>query len=156
MDIKEKYVESVDDEVLSFVYDVASGGDSHCVTVGFVNEEMATQIETLTGLSLGCNRILLTSDAVKHIIKRHGENGQADHSMADYKDIARICYVLNNYDEIFYTGEKSYSLLTKDGERAPHIVISKKIDGFYYVIEAVSDGKKKQNNVVTAFRTNKI
>ncbi len=155
-EIKEKYIKSVDDEVLSFVYKVAKGESTGSITVGFVDEGMAAQIERLTGIKINCNRILLTADAVRHIIKRHGENGKADHTMSDYKDIARICYVLSNYDSIDYTGEDSYSTLTKDGKRAPHIVISKKVDGFYYVIETVSDGKKNQNRVVTAFKKDNI
>ena len=152
--VKDTYTKAIDREVFTFVCKTVNGEQTTPITVGFVNEEMGRRINQLTGLDVVGNRIILTSDAVVHILKRHGTSGGADSSMADYNDIARMCYVLSNYDEIEYKGMKSHSLLTKDGNHAPHIVIKKRINGFYYVVEAVSDGKMHTNTVVSAYKTN--
>ena len=53
---------------------------------------MALKIFELTGLTVLGNRIVLGADDVRHIIKRHGKAGKADHSMEDINDIARLCY----------------------------------------------------------------
>jgi hypothetical protein len=153
--VKETYIKAIDREVFTFVCKTVNGEIVSPITVGFVSEEMGNAIKELTGLDVVGNRILLTSDAVKHILKRHGELGDADNSMADYNDIARICYVLSNYDDIEYEGLSSRSLLTKKGSPAPHIVIKKRINGFYYVVEAISDGKMHTNTVVSAYKTNR-
>ena len=71
--------------------------------------------------------------------------------MADVEDVARLRYVLENYDSIEFEGKTSKNYRTKDGNRAPKVIFSKKIDGTYYVIEAVSDASKKRNYIVSAY-----
>ena len=71
--------------------------------------------------------------------------------MSDACDIARMGYVIMNYDEISYDGITTTGYLDEKGEPSPMIKMSKRIDGTYYVIEAVNSSKKKKNYVVTAY-----
>ena len=145
------YNNSVDISLCNFIKDVREGRDTLPLTVGFVSEKMALEIYNLTGLSVEGNRIVIGADDIRHILNRHGKEGKADSSMADDKDIARLSYVLSNYDSIEWNGETSNFYYTKEGENAPKIVLKKRIDGTYYIVEVVSDSKKKRNVVSTIY-----
>lgn len=114
-------------------------------------DSAAAQIEKLTGKKVEGSRVVLDINAIKHIENRHGENGKQDHSMKNVEDIARMGYVIMNYDEVSYDGITTTGFLDEEGKASPMVRISKRIDGTYYVIEAVNSSKKKKNYVVTAF-----
>ncbi len=145
------YKASVDGDIYNFVLDVMAGRDVLPLTVGFVTEKMGKRIEELTGLSVPGNRIVITADDVAHILKRHGPKGTADQSMKNIEDIARLSYVLANYDSMQWDGGTSNLYRTRDGNKAPQIKIKKRINGVYYVIEVVSDSSKKRNVIITAY-----
>ncbi len=149
--IIETYNKSIDTTILDFVNDVESERDVLPITVGFINERMAEEIYKLTGLSVENNRIGIGADDIRHILKRHGKNGKADHSMEDIKDIARLSYVLANYDSVEWDGGLSSQYRLRDGSKAPQITIKKRVNGTYYVIEVVSDSKQKRNVVTTIY-----
>lgn len=67
------------------------------------------------------------------------------------EDIARMGYVIMNYDEISYDKITTNGYLDETGQASPMIRISKKIDGTYYVIGAVNSSKKKRSYVVAAY-----
>ena len=94
---------------------------------------------------------MLDINAVKHILNRHGKGGSQDQSMMNIDDIARIGYVISNYDSIEYDGITTTGYLDEMGQPSPMIKISKRIDGTYYVREAVNSSKRKKNYIVTAF-----
>lgn len=142
----------VDNDVLAFIDNVISGNVCAPITVGFVTELESQIIENLTGLKVFGNRITMDADAIRHIIKRHGPNGIHDHSMQNMSDIAKICYILSNYDSIDIAENKSLKYKTKANAPAPHIIISKKIEETYYIIEAVSDAKSKENHIVSMYK----
>lgn len=146
-----EYRDAVDVDIFNFVQDVMSGRDVVPLTVGFVTKRMAETIQKLTGVFTLGNRIVLGADDVRHIINRHGPQGKADHSMQDIKDIARLSYVLANYDDIEYDGGVSNLYKTKDGRKAPQVVVRKRIDGTYYVVEVVSDSSRCRNIVSTVY-----
>ena len=65
-----------------------------------VAERQAKDAENLLGGSYSGFTNAINSNGIKHILKEHGENGVVDHSMADVNDLARIAYVLDNYDTV--------------------------------------------------------
>ena len=93
----------------------------------------------------------LDCDAVRHIVNDHGPQGISDHSMEDIANIARLAYVIANFDDVTFEGNYSHKFKNADGTGAPHIVFTKKIDGTYYVVEAVCDNKHKLSHIVTAY-----
>ena len=155
--IMAEYENAVDPDVKSFVEDVINGNDRmNFITVAFLSGEASKRIEELTDKHVEGSRVVLDINAVRHILQRHGENGKADFSMKDIDDIARIGYVISNYDSIEYDGVTTTGYLDEKGEPSPMIKISKRIDGTYYVIEAVNSSKRKKNYIVSAFIGNSV
>lgn len=155
-ELLKKYEASTDTEVLDFVTNVLNGEDKlNYITVAFLSEKAAAEIERLTGKKVEGSRVVLDISGIQHIEKRHGKYGKQDHSMEKNEDIARMGYVIMNYDAIEYDGITTTGYLDEEGKPSPMIKISKKIDGTYYVIEAVNSSKKKRNYVVTAYIQNK-
>lgn len=147
-----RYQEAVDEEVLEYVKAVLNGEKSvHHITVAFLSEQATEEIEHLTGKKVAGNRIVLDTNGIHHIDKRHGKNGKQDQSMSNPEDIARMGYVLMNYDEISYDGVTTTGYIDGEGNPSPMVKIKKKIDGTYYIIEAVNESKQKRNYVVTAY-----
>ena len=141
----QEYIDSVDEDVLSFVDKVQNGQAwrGQKVTVGTANSRMVEDITRLTGVENAVNcKILMNSNAVEHIQKRHGANGEHDNTMRNNRDIARINYVLQNYDSMELSHRISGEYKNRDGSKAKMVVLSKKINGTYFVIEAVPDTGK--------------
>lgn len=80
----------------------------------------------IVGLDKVGSKVVIDTNAVNHIDNRHGVNGQQDHSMSNIEDIARIKYVLDNYDEAIYNGDKSKGYVVSNGKPAPNLILSKK------------------------------
>lgn len=156
LELYKNYSASMDEEVLEFVKSVMDGNDRmNYVTVAFLPESAARRIEQLTGKKVEGNRVVLDINAIRHICNRHGKNGAQDHSMEYIEDIARMGYVIMNYDDITYEGITTTGYLDEKGLPSPMIKFEKKIDGTFYVIETVNSSKRKKNYVVTAYISNK-
>lgn len=147
-----EYENATDQDILDFVNNVNSEQERlNYVTVAFLSPQAAARIRELTGKSVDGNRVVLDVSAVRHIKNRHGADGKQDHSMQNADDIARMGYVIMNYDDITYDGKTTSGYQDENGDPAPLVRFSKRIDGTYYVIETVSAAKSKRNYVVTAF-----
>lgn len=157
------YLESVDQKVLEAAQRYREDKDAtfERFILGDVQEREAAEIKKLVGVDVGDYRHAINKNAFVHIENRHGVNGEADNSMADLNDVARIGWILNNYDTVELLldekGEQVYSqeFQTAGGKNAPMIEYRKKINGTYYVVEAVSEGKYKKIWVVSAYIGNK-
>ena len=108
----------------------------------------------LTGLSKVGEKIIANKDTITHIEKRHGANGQTNKTMADINDIARLKYVIDNFDNAYLSCETTTAKRLSDGARAPKVIFSKKVNGTYLVVEAVSNSKSNTNLIVTAYFAN--
>lgn len=145
------YKKAVDENVLSYIETVANGEYAKPVSVATIDNKAAARIKELTGVETYGNDVLLNESGLQHIFYRHGEDGKANSSMENVNDIARVGYVLQNYDDVFCDGKTTTMTRTKDGKPAPTVVFFKKIDGTYYVVEAASDAKTHKNYVVSAY-----
>ena len=77
--------------------------------------------------------------------------------MKDINDIARIQYVLDNYDDVSPSGTTAAYVTNKANGKhvqAKAVVFSKAVDGTYYVVEAVPDTAKKTVYVTSAYISN--
>ena len=63
-------------------------------------------------------RVVLDVNAVLHIDKRHGPLGKQDRSMASPEDLARIGYVIANYDEMKLTDRRAGGYRNETGEHS--------------------------------------
>lgn len=117
-----------------------------------IGPELAKGIEAVTGVNVSGYANVIDKSAIEHIEKRHGINGNTDHSMASVSDVARINYVTENFDKIEATGNESKAWKNRDNTKSKEILIQKKVsDKFYYVVEAVPDTVKKEIHVVSAY-----
>ena len=148
----EDYRNSIDVEVLEFIKNVLNGDNRmKYVTVAFIPDSAAKTIEELTGKHVDGNRVVLDINAIKHIENRHGTNGKQDSSMKNIEDLARIGYVIMNYDDINYEGLTTTGFLDENGNASPMVLISKRINGTYYVVETVNASKLKKNYIISAY-----
>lgn len=131
------------------------------VPIAEVSERTAQDIGRLTGVNVNGFEHAISGGALEHIEARHGLNGSADHSMADPNDIARIGYILENYDSVeLLKGKDGKPRLSgeqrnSDGSHAKMVRFQKKVDGTYFVVEAAPDSAAQQLRVVSAYMTKK-
>lgn len=162
----QEYQNSVDNRVLAFIHrwnglKNADYKKKARVRLDTVSERAVSDLKSTVGIDATGYRHSIDGNALQHIEKRHGKNGEADHSMANENDIARISYVLDNYDEVQPLLDKngqpkrSSQHRNADGSQAPVVLYSKRIDGTYYAAEAVPDAAAHELRVVSAYLSRK-
>ena len=110
------YLESVNYELLSFVNDVEKGDRKFKrLNLSDVSDKQVKDINKLLNIDISGYKNAINTSAIVHILKRHGKNGQQDHSMQNSKDIARIAYILNNYDNAELLKDDNGQIKTADG-----------------------------------------
>ena len=146
------YLAAVNNKVVDFIQEVKNrtAWKGKKIVTGTVNDRLGNEIRQLTGIDVSGKENRMNTSAVEHILRRHGENGQADHSMQDPNDIARLQWVLDNFDTV-RLAEPTAQYKNRDNTWAQSVEISKKIDGTYYVIEAVPDVNNGYLGVVSAY-----
>lgn len=158
----DEYQGAVDDGIKGFITKVralTNPGYRNSVryTISPVTQRTAGKIRDISGVDVQGFQNILTGSAVDHIENRHGKDGQADRSMSDDNDLARIRYVLENYNDVQLLknndGTPSVSNVWKnsDGTPAKRILFSKKINGTYYTVEAAPDSKARVLAVESAY-----
>lgn len=152
----EAYKNAVDPDLVEFIQEARQHPDARWMNyqLGKVSSQTADQVQELTGVDVHGYTHNMQNSTVQHIDKRHGAEGAADHSMAVDADIARVGWVLENYDSLD-KGTPSKQYKNKDGSRAATVVYKKAVDGTMYVVEAVPDSKARKMQIVTAYMTNK-
>ena len=147
----------MDQGLVQFAETVANGNMSANkarYSLNPVTERAASDIQQITGVDTHGFSTVIEGRIVDHILKRHGKNGSADHSMQDLNDLGRIQYVIDNYDRISDGGtSKAYTTNKPNGKsgNAKTVAFEKAVNGTYYVIEAVPDTKAKTTFVVSAY-----
>lgn len=142
------YQNSVDENLVEYVEAVRNnpGKKMPKYPLKNVGNRAAQDIKRITGVDVSGNKTMLEPRIVEHILKRHGKDGNADNSMRDVNDIGRIQYVIDNYDTMEDGGRvRAYVTPGKNGKDVPaqSVVIKKKVNGTYFVVEAVPDTKRK-------------
>jgi hypothetical protein len=160
--VVEEYKASTDEGLVNFVQRILDG----CIEnptmknywLGWVTDKTTEDIKQITGIDVTGFSHNIKGNYVEHIGIRHGAHGKHDQSMADVNDYGRIKYVLDNYDEAVrgreQNGKLSYSGEFKDsnGNHAPTVVYRKRINGQFYVVEAVPDAGAKKLQVISAYK----
>lgn len=151
--IKREYQEAVDPGLVKFYNDVQRKNVKRTAfyPLGFVSQRAGNDIYNLIGINPTGYKVEINPSAAEHIEQRHGKNGKADKSMKDINDIARMKYVLDNYDDMTI-GQKSHEWRNSDGTYADTVIYSKRVNGNYYIVEAVSDNKRKIIHIVSAYK----
>ncbi|MGN0136749.1 PBECR3 domain-containing polyvalent protein [Anaerotignum sp.] len=117
-----------------------------------VNDRMAKDVGKLVGFDVSGYGNNLKPNGFDHVKKRHGSNGIHDQSMANPEDIAKVQYILDNYDDVFLDNTKSRGFTDSNGKLSKKVVFTKRINGTYYVVEAVPNTKRKRMEIVGVFK----
>ena len=160
--VMEEYANAVDKDFLDYLsVEVKNPGiQANPYKVASMSDKTAGMIKEKIGLDTTGWDVKIEPRMVDHIWKRHGENGEQDHSMADVSDIARIAYVLNDPDTLDETDKSSsykepHPYLPGKSRGARSVLVSKKVNGTYYVVEAVPDTSKNTAYIVSAYMNKK-
>lgn len=160
--VMEEYANAVDKDFLDYLsVEVKNPGiQAKPYTVASMSDKTAGMIKEKIGLDTAGWDVKIEPRMVDHIWKRHGENGEQDYSMSDVSDIARIAYVLNDPDTLDET-EKSkayrenHPYLEGKTRAARSVLITKKVNGTYYVVEAVPNSDRNAAFIVSAYMNKK-
>lgn len=121
-----------------------------------IPQRLADAIKEVIGIDVSDYKNEIYEDIVRHIEKRHGERGIADHSMKDLSKLERVNDFLESFDEI-KSADTSRQFKNSDGSRANTIEIKKDyIVEQGHLIEAVPVNKNKSLEVVSMYYENKI
>ena len=150
------YLEYSNEGIRNFVERVRKGEASakERLYIDLPTQRAIKDIKLITGIDTSEFKTAIETRAIEHIEKFHGVKGKANTSMARIEDIERIQFVLNNYDEMEYGGKsEAYTTIKENGKpgQADTVIYSKKINGTFYVVEAVPDTKAKTLFVVSAY-----
>ena len=152
--IVEDYKNSTDEELEKYIEDVINGEKViPALTVkDEVTDRLAEAIESAVGVNAKNYKVEIRPTEVTHIWNRHGTKGTADHSMKKIENIARMGYVLDNFDDVVPGGRKSKAFKNSDNTLAETVEIKKRIgNSIYHVVEAVPVTKERKMNTITAF-----
>ncbi|HNW87260.1 MAG TPA: strawberry notch family protein [Candidatus Limiplasma sp.] len=157
--VQQEYLDSVDNKVLTLakLYQQNRSESNHRVQIAPVSQHMAKDIQQALGSDFTGYTVWADRSSFTHIDKRHGKNGAADTSMANPNDIARMGYIVANYDGVErcvdQSGKPVYSKshMGADGKPAPVLLLYKKIDGTYYISEAAADNSHHKLWIETAY-----
>lgn len=160
--VMEEYANAVDKDFLDYLsVEVKNPGiQAKPYTVARMSDKTAGMIKEKIGLDTTGWDVKIEPRMVDHIWKRHGENGEQDRSMADVSDIARIAYVLNDPDTLDETDKskayrENHPYLEGKTRAARSVLITKKVNGTYYVVEAVPNSNRNAAFIVSAYMNKK-
>ena len=153
------YLKNVDTDILNYAETcrLNKGASYKRLSISPVSNAQVSDAGRLLNMDFSDFTNAIERSAINHIEKRHGRNGKSDSSMQDLNDLARIGYVLGNYDDVKITtdadGNESLSkqFRDKNNNPAPMLKYEKKINGTYYVVVACPDSKYKKLWVVSAY-----
>lgn len=162
MKLINEYVNSIDDGLKDFAdrYYENPNDKFGRYTISKVDDKQAEALREIFGQDFSDYRNAINKNGIIHIANRHGLNGEHDSSMQNTGDIARAGYVIENFDSVerVFNGDGSPAYSTefrdKNNQLAPLVKFTKKIDGSYYVVEAVPDTRYKKLWIVSAYMSN--
>lgn len=159
-EVIEGYEDAVDNRIMLLAEKIRKGQykENDSVELGKTGSSEIQAVSKILGIDVSGYDSVVEARQIRHIITRHGINGKADKSMRNDEDIARLKFVIDNYDDAFYGGTSSaYTTIKQNGKprEADTVVFAKKINGTYFVVQAVPQTKKKKLFVVSAFISDK-
>lgn len=148
-----EYVDSVDEGLVDFIRKRRNGElwKKAFYNLGPVSERAKSDIRDLLGVDTTGYKVVFDVGTDEHIRHDHGENGTTDHSMQNIEDIARIPYIVQNYDRMIDLHDTTSKVNNRDNTHAPIVRLEKRVDGTFYVVEAIPDSSKKSINIVSAY-----
>ena len=165
--IIEEYKNSADERMMNWIQRVKNAlnaGDKSAVKMKLilspVSQNAVAAIQRETGIDTSGFSHMIDGSAVKHIEDRHGAWGEHDSTMQDDADLARVQFVLDNFDQVTLlmdeNGKAVYStqFMDKNNRPAQMVRFEKKVNGTYYVVEAAPDSADRKLHIASAYMQN--
>jgi hypothetical protein len=124
------------------------------IELGTITKPIAQKITKVIGIDFTGYKLKLEARQVRHIFAGHGENGTADHSMSNVRNLAKMQFAIEEATNVSYAGKTNAYTVYENGKSRPaDTVIYEKDIGSksYYVVQTAVDTKKKTLYIVTAF-----
>ena len=124
------------------------------IELGTITKPIAQKIAKVIGIDFTGYKLKLEARQVRHIFAGHGENGTADHSMSNVRNLAKMQFAIEEATNVSYAGKTNAYTVYENGKSRPaDTVIYEKDIGSksYYVVQTAVDTKKKTLYIVTAF-----
>ena len=154
--IKMEYENSTEQDLLNFIYQQLEFPNPKArFTISEANKKQIEDIKKLLGIDVTGFKNVIDHSAIMHIKNRHGLNGKADKSMSNPKDLARIGYILENYDLCTDKNDKDNKMFAKGYNKSPVLLYKKRINGYYIISQAIVDSSKKALLITSAYKTKK-
>lgn len=99
-DIIDGYLDSTNEKLVDFITRYNSSGKYERMSLISVTDRQKADIERLTGIDVSGYTNAINTNAIEHIERRHGKNGKSDSTMKDIHDVARVEFILENYDKV--------------------------------------------------------
>ncbi len=159
----DRFVKAVDTKLIEWfgkVRNLLNGGTPHDYNykLGPVSNSEAESIQQLTGVDTrGFEHNLNGEVWLNHIDAEHGGKGSTNKSMRHDEDVARMEYIIRNHDTIELALDKNGNPAKdsvyndSNNKAAPRVIYSKKLDGTYYLVEAIPNSSSKTLQVVSAY-----
>lgn len=150
----DEYQSAVNDRLAEFYQKSLKGEANAPFVFSEVSERAAQEIMDITGKDVRGFTLVMEPRIAQHINRDHGANGKSDHTMRDINDVARMQYVIENFDRAEDGGTTDAYWETKENgrnRRARTVVFEKKVNGTYYVVEAVPITKARRTYIVSAY-----
>lgn len=155
--IIDEYKAAVNPELLKFIEDIQNMKDRSMISkrkiiLSELSKREVRILNALTDVDTTGFARSLDGSTINHIQKRHGNDGNADHSMANINDIARVEYVMENFDDIVVIGVEDFDgrrnrYKDADGSISEMVLYAKKVDSNYIVCALVPDTKAKKMQI---------
>ena len=108
----EEFAAAVDENLVDYIKNSLEnkGANKNRYNLKPVSDRAAEDIKAITGIDSTGFATVIEQRMAEHIVDRHGNVGAANQSMKDINDIARMQYVIDNYDNIVSGGyTRAYS-----------------------------------------------
>ncbi len=163
-----EYLNSSDADFISFINDARKETNKkrleymHYDLKNNFNDNALRKITDILGFDISKYQISINGESVHHIDKRHGKNGKHDRSMKNDLDWSRAQYILTNADSVIHaidsSGKKVFDSQYRDKNNEPSkvLLISKKINGTYFIALAAPDSQKSTLHIKSMFISKKI
>lgn len=153
------FINSVDTKIKNAVQNLRQGkpAGKKSFDVTSVNQKELDMIKRELGIDVSGYKHTIEADRFIHIDARHGIVGEANQTMSNANDVARMAYVIDNCDsiEVIKSPDGSYKeisqYLDSEGNSAPIVIYRKRINGDVAVVEAVPEAKAKELRVASMY-----
>ena len=124
------------------------------IELGTITKPIAQKIAKVIGIDFTGYKLKLEARQVRHIFAGHGENGTADHSMSNVRNLAKMQFAIEEATNVSYAGKTNAYTVYENGKSRPADTVIYETDigsKSYYVVQTAVDTKKKTLYIVTAF-----